>query len=86
MWGIAGPYQPQWLNAPARSHATVEDRVKTDKALGLRNLPSQDWTVNRGWMLTANPAHDLDCRVGLLGLHDQPDLDRAGPDTMRYRI
>lgn len=86
MWGIAGSHQPQWLDALARSHATVEDRVRTDKAMGLRNLPSQDWTVNAGWMLTANLAHDLDCWVRLLALHDQPDLERAEPDTMRFRI
>lgn len=86
MWGIAGSHQPQWLDALARSHATVEDRVRTDKAMGLRNLPSQDWTVNAGWMLTANLAHDLDCWVRLLALHDQPDLERAEPYTMRFRI
>jgi hypothetical protein len=86
MWGIAGSHQPQWLDALHRAHATVEDRVRTDKAMGLRNLPSKDWTVNRGWMLTANLAHDLDCWVRLLALHDQPELERAEPDTMRYRL
>jgi hypothetical protein len=86
MWGIAGSHQPQWLDALARSHATVEDRVRSDKAMGLRNLPSKDWTVNRAWMLTANLAHDLDCWVRLLALHDQDDLERAEPDTMRFRI
>ncbi|WP_259470962.1 IS1380 family transposase [Streptomyces sp. 1114.5] len=86
MWGIAGSHQAQWLDALARAHATVEDRVRTDKAMGLRNLPSQDWTINRGWMLTANLAHDLDCWVRLLSVHDQPQLERAEPDTMRYRL
>jgi hypothetical protein len=43
-----------------RSHATVEDRVRTNKAMGLRNLPSKSWTVNRGWVLAANLAADLD--------------------------
>lgn len=37
-------------------------------------------------MLTANLAHDLDCRVRLLALHGQDDLGRAEPDTMRYRL
>ena len=86
MWGIAGSHQPQWLDALHRSHATVEDRVRTDKAMGLGNLPSQDWTVNRGWTLTANLAHDLDCWVRLLALHDHPALERAEPDTMRLRL
>ncbi|MEV7969278.1 IS1380 family transposase [Sphaerisporangium sp. NPDC088356] len=86
MWGVAGSHHPQWLDAVARAHAVVEDRVRTDKAMGLRNLPSQDWTVNQGWMLAANLGHDLDCWVRLLALHDQPDLERAEPTTMRYRL
>ncbi|MFJ3794631.1 transposase, partial [Kitasatospora sp. NPDC090091] len=61
-------------------------RVRTDKAMGLRNLPSQDWTVNRSWMLTCNLAHDVDRWVRLLALHDQDDLVNAEPDTMRFRI
>ncbi|WP_267906120.1 IS1380 family transposase [Streptomyces broussonetiae] len=86
MWGIAGSHQPQWLDALSRSHATVEDRVRGDKAMGLRNLPSKKWQVNQGWVLAANIGHDLDCWVRLLALHDQDDLVRAEPDTMRYRI
>ena len=86
MWGIAGSHQPQWLDAVAREHAVVEDRVRADKAMGLRNLPSKSWEVNRGWMLAANLGHDLDCWVRLLALHDQSDLERAEPDTMRYRL
>jgi Transposase DDE domain group 1 len=86
MWGIAGSHQPQWLDALARAHAVVEDRVRTDKAMGLRNLPSKSWEVNRGWILAANLGHDLDCWVRLLALHDQADLERAEPGTMRYRL
>lgn len=84
--GVAGAHQPQWIDALARAHACVEDRLRTGKTMGLRTLPSQDWTVNRGWMLTANLAHDLDCWVRLLGRHDQPGLQRAEPDTMRSRL
>ncbi|MDP4511935.1 IS1380 family transposase, partial [Nonomuraea sp. G32] len=43
MWGIAGSHHPQWLDALARARAVVEDRVRAGKAMGLRNLPSQDW-------------------------------------------
>lgn len=85
MWGIAGSHHPQWLDALARAHAVVEDRVRAGKAMGLRNLPSKNWTVNSGWMLAANLGHDLDCWLRLLTLHDQADLARAEPDTMRYR-
>ncbi|MDH6580872.1 hypothetical protein P3T29_006566 [Kitasatospora sp. MAP5-34] len=86
MWGICGSHHNQFLDVLHRSHATVEDRVRTDKAMGLRNLPSQSWEVNRGWMLAANLANDLDAWTRLLGLHDDPHLARAEPDTMRYRL
>ena len=64
----------------------VEDRVKSGKNLGLRNLPSKSWTVNRGWVLAANLANDLDTWTRLLGLYDQHDLARATPETLRYRL
>jgi len=83
---VAGSHQPQWLDALHRAHAGVEDRVRTNKAMGLRNLPSKDWTVNQSWVLAANIAADLDTWTRLLGLHDQADLAHAEPDTLRYRI
>jgi hypothetical protein len=36
--------------------AGVEDRVRTNKAMGLRKLPSKSRTVNQGWVLAANIA------------------------------
>jgi hypothetical protein len=86
MRGIAGSHHPQWLDALHRSHATVEDTVRTNKAMGLRNLPSKSWTVNQGWVLAANIAADLAAWTRLLGLHDQPDLTHAEPETLRYRL
>jgi hypothetical protein len=86
MWGISGSHQPQFLDALHRDHAEVEDRVRTNKALGLHNLPSKTWDVNRGWMLTANLAADLDAWVRLLGLHDTDDLADAEINTMRFRL
>lgn len=86
MTRIRGSHQPQWLDAVHRAHAVVEDRVRCDKAMGLNNLPSQSWEVNRGWMLAANLAHDLDAWVKLLALHDVDDLADAEPDTMRFRL
>jgi hypothetical protein len=74
------------LDALHRAHAGVEDRVRTNKAMGLRNLPSKAWTTNRGWVLACNIACDLDAWTRLLGLHDQPDLAHAEPDTLRYRL
>jgi len=84
--GVPGSHHPQWLDTLHRSHATVEDRVRVNKAMGLRNLPSKAWTINRGWVLTANIANDINAWTRLLGLHDQPDLATAEPDTLRYRL
>ncbi|WP_409474668.1 IS1380 family transposase [Streptomyces sp. HC307] len=86
MWGIAGTHQPQFLDVLHRDHAEVEDRVRTNKALGLHNLPSQSFDVNRGWMLAANLAADLDAWVRLLSLHDIEGLADAEPSTMRFRL
>jgi hypothetical protein len=86
IWGIPDSHQPQWLDALHRSHATVEDRVRTNKAMGLHNLPSKSWKVNRGWVLAANLAADIYAWTRLLGLHDQPDLAAAEPETLRYRL
>jgi hypothetical protein len=86
MRGVPGSHHPQWIDALHRSHATVEDRVRTNKSMGLRNLPSKSWTVNRGWVLAANIAADINAWTRLLGLHDQPDLAHAEPETLRYRL
>jgi len=85
--GVPGSQHPQFIDVLHRDHATVEtDGVRTAKAMGLRNLPSKDWQVNKGWVLAANLAADLTAWARLLGLHDQPDLRDAEPDTLRYRI
>lgn len=86
MAGIGGSHQAQWLDAVHRQHAVVEDRVRCDKAMGLDNLPSQSWTINRAWVLAANLAHDLDVWLRLLTLHDDEELKVAEPLAMRYRL
>jgi hypothetical protein len=86
MRGIAGSHQVQFLDALHRDHAEVEDRVRTNKAMGLHNLPSKSWQINVGWMLAANLAADLDAWLRLLTLHDQDGLEGAEPDTMRFRL
>ncbi|WP_440070384.1 transposase [Streptosporangium sp. OZ121] len=82
--GIAGSHQLAFIDAVHRDHADVEDRVRTNTAMGLRNLPSATWNVNVGWVLAANLAADLDAWTRLLGLHDDAELARAEPQTMRY--
>jgi hypothetical protein len=64
--GIGGSHQPQWLDVLHRAHAGVEDRVRTNKAMGLRNLPAESWQANQGWALAAN----LAAWTRLLGLRD----------------
>nr|WP_246421921.1 IS1380 family transposase [Nocardiopsis mwathae] len=86
MRGIAGSHQVQFLDALHRNHAGVEDRVRTNKAMGLHRLPSAFWQVNRGWVLAANIACDLDAWPRLLTLHDHDDLAGAEPQTMRFRL
>jgi hypothetical protein len=86
LWGVAGSHQAQWIDALHRHHAVVEDRVRTNKAMGLHNLPAKSWTTNRSWMLAANVAADLDAWLRLLALHDQDGLADAEPQTMRMRI
>src|ERR1022692_221118 len=84
--GVPGSHHPQFTDVLHRSHATVEDRVRTSKAMGLRNLPSKNWTVNCGWVLASNIAADLSAWCRLLGLYDQDDLKDAEPQTLRYRL
>ena len=87
MGGVPGSQHPQFIDTAQRDHATVEtDGVRTAKAMGLRNLPSKTWRVNRGWVLAANIAADLTAWARLLGLHDQEELRDATPDTLRYRL
>ena len=87
MEGVPGSHHPQFIDVLHRDHATVETNgVRTAKAMGLRNLPSKTWQVNKGWVLAANIAADLTAWTRLLGFHDQPDLRDAEPGTLRYRI
>jgi hypothetical protein len=39
--GVPGTGHPQFIDVLHREHAVVEDRVRTQKAMGLRNLPSR---------------------------------------------
>ena len=50
--------------------------------MGLRNLPSKSWQVNRGWVIAA----DLAAWTRLLGFGDDEDLRDADPGTLRYRV
>jgi len=84
--GVPGSHHPQFTDVLHRQHAVVEDQVRTNKAMGLYNLPSKTWPVNCGWVLAANIAADLAARCRLLGLYDCEDLKDAEPGTLRYRL
>jgi hypothetical protein len=87
MKDVPGSQHPQFIDVLQRDHATVEtDGVRTAKAMGLRNLPSRTWQVNKGWVLAANIAADLHAWARLICLHDQEELADAAPDTLRYRL
>jgi hypothetical protein len=85
--GVPGSHHPQYIDTVHREHAVVETSgVRTAKAMGLRNLPSKSWQVNKGWVIAANIAADLTAWTRLLGFGDDPDLREADPDTLRYRV
>lgn len=89
MRGTPGTHQPQWLDVLHRHHATVEDRVRVAKQVGIGHLPSASWQVNVAWTLLAGIAADLEAWTRLLGFHDHDLLAKAEPTTMRelvYRL
>jgi hypothetical protein len=56
--------------------------VRTAKAMGLGNLHSKSWQVNKGWVIAA----DLTAWTRLLDFGDDEDMREADPDTLRYRV
>ena len=84
--GVPGSHHARFTGVLHRQHAVVEDQVRTNKAMGLRNLPSKTWTVNCGRVLAADLAADLAAWCRLPGLYDQEDLKDAEPDMLRCRL
>jgi hypothetical protein len=84
--GVPGSRHAQFTGVLHREHAVVEDQVRTNKATGLRNLPSKTRIVNCGRVLAANIAADLAAWCRLPGLYDRDGLRDAEPDTLRYRL
>jgi len=75
-----------FLEARHGAHARVEDRIRIAKGAGLGRLPSREFTINQVWIQIAAIAADLTCWLQLLALHDAPDLARAEPKTLRFRM
>jgi len=78
--------QLAFLEARHRAHARVEDRIRTGKDTGLGHLPSRHQNINEIWVELALIAADLLALTQSMLLTDQPDLHRAEPKTLRYRL
>jgi Transposase DDE domain group 1 len=76
---------PAILEARHRPHAHVEDRIRTAKATGMRNLPLFDFDANDAWRTLVMIAQTLGCWAQALLLDDH-DLKVAEPKTLRYRL
>ena len=78
--------QHAWLDARHRSHARVEDRIRTGKDTGLGRFPSRQFAINQAWLACTLIAIDLIAFAQTILLHDQPQLAKAEPKTLRYRL
>ena len=84
--GVPGSGQVWFVDGLYRDHAEVEDRVKAIKRVGLGLLPSKSWQINAAWVLASTIAADLDAWTRLLLLHDEPELAKAEPETIRRKL
>jgi hypothetical protein len=71
------------LEMEHRSHARVEDRIRTGKDTGLRNLPFHAYTANACWLELALTAADL--LTWSQALCFTGTLARTEPATFRYQ-
>jgi hypothetical protein len=72
------------LDARHRSHARVEDRIRTAKDTGLDHFPSRSFAINQAWLSVVMVAVDLIAWTQHLLLHG--DLAKAEPKTLRDRL
>jgi hypothetical protein len=75
---------PARLELRHRQRARVEDRIRTAKATGLRNLPFDLLRRNAVWLELVLAAQDLTCWAQALLLDG--GLAVAEPKTLRYRL
>jgi hypothetical protein len=78
--------QLAWLDARHRAHARVEDRIRCAKDTGLGRFPSRDYGINAAWLTAVMIAADLLAFTQSIVLHDIPELAKAEPKTLRYRL
>ena len=68
-----------------RRRARCEDRIRTTKDTGLRNLPLHGFDQNRIWCQIVALASEITAWMGLLG-HPHTDARRWEPKRLRYRL
>jgi hypothetical protein len=73
-----------FLEARHRSHARVEDRIRTGKDTGIGRFPSRLFAVNQAWLELALTAIDLLAWTQTMLLDGE--LALAEPKTLRYRL
>jgi hypothetical protein len=81
-----GAGQLAFLDARHRAHARIEDRIRCGKTTGLGRFPSRQFSIKAAWLAAVMLAVDLIAWTQTVLLHDQPDLARAEPKTLRYRL
>jgi len=67
-----------------RLHARVEDRIRTAKDSGLRNLPFEDFVRNEAWFAMVMVSQDLFAWAAMVCWDDAHR--KAEPATLRYRL
>jgi len=78
--------QLAFLDARHRTHARVEDRIRTGKDTGLGRFPSHSFAINAVWLQVALTAIDLLALTQTTLLTDTPELAKAEPKALRYRL
>jgi hypothetical protein len=96
--GTASPRSPPTLpagNSPTSNYATAararaEDRIRTAKDTGLRNLPLHDFTQNQIWCAIVALACELTAWIQLLAFTDSDgtthEARRWEPKRLRLRL
>jgi hypothetical protein len=79
-----GGFSVQLLELRHRSHARVEDRIRTGKDTGFGRFPSRQFAINAAWLELALVGIDLLAWTRTLLLNGEHAL--AEPKKLRYRL
>ena len=64
----------------------IEDRICCARNAGLGRFPSRDFAINTAWLTAVMIAVDLLAFTQSILLHDDTELAKAEPKTLRYRL